>query len=81
MAFEQTERLISITTPLGRDVLLLEGFSGQEAISSLFRFTLYLLAESETISFAALVGKPATLSIKTGDGGERYINGIISQFS
>jgi len=81
MAFTQTERLISITTPLGRDVLLLEGFSGREAMSSLFSFTLYLLSESETISFAALVGKPATLSIKTGDGGEHYINGIISQFS
>lgn len=81
MAYVQTGRLISITTPLGRDVLLLEGFSGQESISGLFNFTLYLLSESHNISFGAVVGKPAAIQLSDGNGGERYIHGIISQFS
>jgi type VI secretion system secreted protein VgrG len=81
MAYVQTGRLISITTPLGRDALLLEGFSGQESISGLFSFTLYLLSESHNISFGAVVGKPAAIQLSDGNGGERYIHGIISQFS
>ena len=44
MAVTQAGRLISVTTPLGEDELLLEEFSGQEAISSLFQFTLAMLS-------------------------------------
>jgi type VI secretion system secreted protein VgrG len=81
MAVTQARRLIAVTTPLGEDELLLEGFSGQEAISSLFQFTLYLLSDNLSISFDAVVGKPATIHILKDDGSQRPINGIISHFS
>ena len=45
MPYSQQNRLISLTTPLGEDVLLLAAFSGQEAISRLFSFHLDLLSE------------------------------------
>ncbi|HXH08257.1 MAG TPA: type VI secretion system tip protein TssI/VgrG [Alphaproteobacteria bacterium] len=80
MQYRQTGRLVTLTTPLGEDVLLLEGFTGQEGISQLFHFTLYLLSEDPAISFEAIVGKPATIHIDT-ENGLRHINGIISQFS
>ena len=44
--YSQAGRPISITTPLGTDALLLDSFSGYEAISAPFRFRLELLTES-----------------------------------
>jgi type VI secretion system secreted protein VgrG len=43
MAYTQAKRHIAISTPLGKDVLLLRGFHGSEAISQLFHFNLDLL--------------------------------------
>ena len=36
--YTQAHRPLAITTPLGKDVLLLTGFRGHEAISQLFNF-------------------------------------------
>ena len=75
-------RSISITTPLGSDVLLLTGFSGREAISELFDFQLDLVAaNSAQIPFEALLGQPATVSLTLPTGGQRFFSGIISRFS
>lgn len=81
MKYTQDNRLISITTPLGKDVLLLNGFAGNEGISRLFKFDLELLSEDPAISFEAIVGQKITISIKLIDGGERYINGFVSRFA
>ena len=81
MAVTQAGRLISVTTPLGEDELLLEGFSGQEAISSLFQFTLDMLSDNPSISFEAIVGKPATMHILHADRSQRHISGVISHFA
>ena len=43
--YTQDERAIAITKPLGKDVLLLEKFSGSEGVSQLFRFELNLLTD------------------------------------
>lgn len=82
--FSQADRPLSVATPLGPDVLLLESFSGVEQISSLFSFQLDLLAEQSNLSavkFSSLMGKPLTVSIKKADGSLRHINGIVSRFS
>ena len=47
MAHTQDNRHIAITTPLGKDVLLLRGLSGHEAMSRLFSFELDLLSEED----------------------------------
>ena len=81
MAFTQTNRHIAIATPLGKDVLLLQGFSGQEGISQLFSFNLSLLSEvAPAIDFDDIVGKSVTISIRHA-GGTRYINGLVRRFS
>lgn len=80
MPIAQSERLISIETPLGKDALLLEALEGTEAVSQLFRFSLYLLAENNSLNFGSLVGKPATVTIAS-EAGQRNFHGIINHFS
>jgi type VI secretion system secreted protein VgrG len=81
MAYTQDEKLISVKTPLGRDVLLLTGFRGTEEISRLFSFDLAMVSENHDISFEAIVGKNVTVSFILADGSSRYINGIVASFS
>ena len=80
--YTQENRLIQITTPLGKDVLLLAGFSGQEAISSLFQFHLDLLAENrQNIAFDKLLGQKVAILVMLPNDEKRYFHGILSGFS
>jgi type VI secretion system secreted protein VgrG len=80
--YTQETRPMAVTTPLGKDVLLLVGFAGQEAISHLFDFQLDLIAENKTdISFDQLLGQKIAIGLKLPDGKERYFSGICSRFS
>ena len=77
----QANRHIAIATPLGTDVLLLENFRGSEAISTLFRFEVQLLAEVDrVVDFNAIVTKNVTVRLKTA-AGARFFNGIVSRIS
>lgn len=81
MSYSQEGRLISIDTPLGTDVLLLQSISGHEGISRLFEFDLDLISESESISFTDIVGESVTISLEQYDGSIRYLNGCVSRFA
>jgi type VI secretion system secreted protein VgrG len=81
MAYVQTNRRIAISTPLGKDVLLLRGFSGTETISQLFTFDLDLLSENNSLKFDDVVGKHISLRIFDANGKERYWDGFLSRFS
>jgi type VI secretion system secreted protein VgrG len=76
----QAARALRIDTPLGADVLLLRGFSGQEAVSQLFQFQLELLSEHDDVDFDSIVGKNVTVHLQTVDS-ERNLNGFISRFA
>ncbi len=80
MPLTQDNRLMAIDTPLGRDVLLLTGFRGAEAISSPFSFELTLISESHDISFESIIGKNVTVSLVLADGQQRVFNGLVSRF-
>ena len=79
-SYTQANRLLSIDTPLGTDVLLLQRLKGREGISRLFSFELDLLSENDSISFTDIVGKSATITVNTA-GDPRYFNGVISRFA
>jgi type VI secretion system secreted protein VgrG len=79
--YTQANRLIRIETVLGKDVLLLQSFRGQESLSCLFHFDLYMHSENRSIQMDSIVGKKATVIIVLPDKSERYINGVISSFS
>src|SRR5437879_5268605 len=56
--YTQDNRPLSVKTPLGKDVLLLVGLTGHEAISRLFNFQLDLLAEDASkVKFDKLLGR------------------------
>lgn len=80
--YTQSHSPMSVSTPLGKDVLLLVGFSGSEAISQPFGFQLDLLAESDaTIEFDKLLGQNITVTMALPNGSKRYFNGLCSRFS
>ena len=81
MPHTQANRLISLTTPLGEDKLLLAGFSGHEAISRLFNFHCDLLTEKGPVDFTQIIGKNVTISVAQPDDTHRYFNGMVSQFA
>lgn len=81
MPHTQENRLIGIETPLGKDILLLKGFSGQEGISRLSNFDLDLLSHDPDIKFEDIIGKRVTLRVTLGSEKKRYFNGFISRFS
>jgi type VI secretion system secreted protein VgrG len=79
--FTQERRLLSVSSPLGEDVLLLTGFTGKEEISRLFKFQLELLSENETIAPGDVVGKPLTWAVNHVDDEPRCFNGVVSRFA
>jgi type VI secretion system secreted protein VgrG len=82
MAYTQENRLIAIDTPLGDDVLLLQGFTGHEGMSRLFSFHLDLLSDQSSIDFNDIIGQQVTIRVLLSDGSsERYFNGYVSRFA
>ena len=80
--FTQADRPITVTTPLGPDVLLLNGFSGHEGISQLFRFELDLLAEfGNDVRFESLLGQKLTIHLTLPDKKKRHFNGVCIRVS
>jgi type VI secretion system secreted protein VgrG len=84
MPTTQDKRLIAVTTPLGKDKLLLNFVAGRDGISQLFRYRLDLLSEDAKIDPAKLIGQSVTISIelgKTASGKQRYFNGLVKSFT
>ncbi|MBT9330207.1 type VI secretion system Vgr family protein [Paracidobacterium acidisoli] len=80
--YTHDERLLTFTSSLGKDILLIESVSGAEAISELFHYKVELLAPVQTaIDPKKIIGTKVTIGIQAADsGGQRYINGIVSGF-
>src|ERR1700690_1035500 len=82
MAYTQENRLLALDTPLGKDVLLLQGLTGREGISQIFKFDLDLLSDNNAIAFKDIIGQRVTIRILLADGSsERYFNGFVSRFA
>ena len=76
----QQSRLLTLSTPLGDNVLLLNRFTGQEAMSRLFSYQLEALTEEEDIKPQDIVGKNITWGIQEVDKEPRFFNGHVSRF-
>ena len=79
--YSQRGRLMTISTSLDEDALLIQELVGQEAISALFHFRLDLLAENITeIPFDKLLGQKVTVLLELPDAIDvRYFSGIASR--
>ena len=80
MAYTQAGRPISIDTPAGTDVFLLERVTGHEGISTLFEFEAEMVSLNNSIDPTDLVRQSATITIQLAGGASRYINGYINRF-
>lgn len=89
MATTQDNRLLNITTPLGKDFLLLNKLSAEEEISKLFSFEVELLHEEADsdgyepteVNVNALLGQNVSIKAKQREGTTRYFSGIVNRFS
>jgi len=78
--FTQHGRHLTITSPLGEDVLLMAGFSGREEMSKPFLFQLDLVSENLTIAPPDIVGKPVTWTVFPEADAPRKFNGIVARW-
>jgi type VI secretion system secreted protein VgrG len=78
--FEQTDRPMKLTTPLGPNAFVLVGLVGREAISQLFHFELQTawVDNAKLLPFDQLLGKKVTAEISALKS-KRYFNGIVSR--
>lgn len=71
---------ISVSTPLGSEVFVVDSFNGEEGLSRLFRFQLELVAESaNVVPFDALLGEEVSVAFDLGGEPARFFSGIISE--
>jgi type VI secretion system secreted protein VgrG len=78
--YTQDRALIAVNTPLGKDVLLLLGFSGREEMSRPFSYTLEMLSPKDALAAKDIVGKSVTWVVRRSGGSPRYFNGVVSCF-
>ena len=73
--------LLSMTSPLGRDVLLPIALLADEAISEPFRFVVDLVSERNNIDPKALLNQPACIALSLASGAVRHFHGVIAEFA
>jgi type VI secretion system secreted protein VgrG len=77
-ATTQDNASLSVSTPLGKDALILTEFSGSEYVSDLFDFTLVMQSSSgaQDLDLSKLVGAHLTVTLVDGAGAKRIIDGL-----
>lgn len=88
MATTQDNRLLKISTPLGKDFLLVNKLSASEGLSEMFSVDAELLhaepsegTEPTIVDATQILGQKVTVEIAQADGTSRYINGIVNRLS
>jgi type VI secretion system secreted protein VgrG len=71
-------RPVSVTTPLGDDVLQFRSMSGREEVGRLFEYEVELLSKDPSIDLGGLVGQAMTVSLEHA-GGQRHFHGVVSR--
>ena len=77
--YVQDNRPFTVSTPLGKDVFLLAGIEGQEAMSSPYFYRLDLRSENPSIDCKGLLRKPIGVTLLSTHG-ERLIHGLCRRF-
>jgi len=77
---DQSDRWLTIDTPLGRDQLILTAFDGEEALSELFSYRLELVSPDDAIKADDILGKKVTFTVYRADADPRIFNGVVKSF-
>ncbi|KAB8044238.1 type VI secretion system Vgr family protein [Janthinobacterium aquaticum] len=78
--FAQPGGLLSVSSPFGKDDLLLDAMEGSEGISELFKFHLHMRSGSTSLAAASIVGKSMTVTLAVDGAAKRYVTGMVSRF-
>ena len=80
-ATTQATASLSVTTPLGSDVLILEELTGTEYVSDLFHFVLVMrsAADAFDLDLTKLIDQPLTVTLTGDEGAKRIINGLCTR--
>src|SRR5208283_2669437 len=71
----------TISSPLGKDALLLQHLAGRERISTLFEFNFVLLSDNGNLSADKILGQGLSLACALSGGGKRYLHGVVAEFA
>ncbi len=77
--FNQHARLLELKTALPDATLLVERFTGHEAISESFRFEIDCVSTNAHINLNNLLGEEVTLRLLLADGNKRSWHGYVTQ--
>ena len=73
----QDTRIAELTTPLGKDQLVLIRFDASEGLSELFEMHVDCASEKPVADLAPLLGKESSVRVYTIGGKARYFSGIV----
>jgi type VI secretion system secreted protein VgrG len=74
-------RPATVTSPLGKDVLLLFRMVAREELGRLSEFELELLSTDPKVKLEDLIGKGITVALELPNGKTRFFNGLCTRFS
>ncbi len=77
----QVDRIASLSTPLGANVLVLDSVVIREELSKPFSIEADLLSESADVNFEDIIGQSVTITLLTKLDDPRFFNGIVRRFS
>ncbi|MDR2766142.1 MAG: type VI secretion system tip protein VgrG [Holosporaceae bacterium] len=77
---DQESLLVHLTTVFGDSDLILRSLRGREAISELFEFKIVFASKNKALDAEKAIGSKINIAIKS-DSQERYIDGIVAEFS
>jgi type VI secretion system secreted protein VgrG len=79
MALDQSNLPLQVTLPFS-DTCVATSFTGEEALSTPFLFTLELICENASLDFTQVLGQGVTVSLELEEGGPQYFHGICTRF-
>lgn len=80
--FTQDGRAFRLITPLGTDVLLLQGFTAREAISAPYLVSVEAVSENPSIAADELLMQPVTVEVYNHQGVlTRHFHGLVRSFT
>ena len=81
--FTQANRIVRLALASGGDIapdtLLAHRVIGHEAINDTYRVTVDALSADSFIELKDLIGQGATITVRTADGDERIITGVVTR--
>ncbi|HEX8604412.1 MAG TPA: type VI secretion system tip protein TssI/VgrG, partial [Pseudoduganella sp.] len=77
----QANRPVTVTCPLGADVLLFRRMQCSEALGRLFEWRVELASTRADIATGAVLGKELAVTLELEEGGKRHFHGIVTRFA